>query len=114
MTHVGMTKTHGLCLQQNLKLTEGQLKNLFLLRRAYLQKNALLVNQQHELGQQLQLHATQHSGDSSLHTLNAVEITHQMQDNTVRLHEAFMQYMGVIYDGVSPYNIIPTDTALSC
>ena len=83
-------------LQQNLKLSEEQLKNLFLLRRAFLHRQALILGYQHDL--QLGLQSGQQKQDAQL---QALQYTHQMQDFAIQLHEAFMQFMGGLYTGVS-------------
>ena len=93
----GLLLTHNLCLclQQCLHFSNEQLKKLFLLRRAYLQKSALISGQQQELQQQLQ------SDTSTTDSLEHVQIAHQIQDNSAQQREAFMQYLGLIVDGVS-------------
>ena len=71
--------------------------NLFLLRRAYLQKQALILGYQHDL--QLQQEG---GGQQGAPGLQPVHYMHQMQDFALQLNEAFMQYMGTLYTGVSP------------
>ena len=85
-------------LQHRLRLSEGQLKNVFLLRRAYLQKQVLIQSQQHEL--QLQLADSTSEGNHRLHAATVSQAAHQMQENNVLLQEAITQYMGLIVDGV--------------
>lgn len=84
-------------MQQNLKLSEEQLSNLFLLRRAYLQKQALILSYQHDL--QRQQEADLQEGTP---TLQPVQYIHQMQGFSVQLNEAFMHFMGSLYTGVRP------------
>ena len=69
---------------------------MFLLRRAFLQRQALLLGHQHDL--QLGLASGQQQLDAHL---QALQYQHQMQDFTIQLHEAFMQFMGGLYTGVS-------------
>lgn len=85
-------------LQHRLRLSEGQLKNVFLLRRAYLQKQVLIQSQQQEL--QLQLADSTSEGNHRLHAVTVSQAAHQMQENNVLLQEAITQYMGLIVDGV--------------
>ena len=83
-------------LQQSLNLTDEQLEKLFFLRRAYLQKSAVLSGQQRDLQQQLQ----NQSSIEDQANLEMVQMAHQVQDNNAQLEEAFMQYLGLICDGV--------------
>ena len=82
-------------MQQCLHFSNEQQQKLFLLRRAYLQKSAVIAGQEQQLQQQLQ------SDTSSTGSLEHVHIAHQIQDNSAQQREAFMQYLGLIVDGVS-------------
>ena len=82
-------------MQHGLRLSEGQLKNVFLLRRAYLQKHALIQSQQ------LQLADNTREGNHRLHAIPVSQAAHQLQENDALLQEAITQYMSLIVDGVS-------------
>lgn len=84
-------------MQQNLKLSEEQLSNLFLLRRAYLQKQAVILSYQHDLQRQHQ--SDLQEGESRL---QPVQYIHQMQGFSMQLSEAFMHFMGGLYTRVRP------------
>lgn len=94
-TPAGRAEPDWLKLGQNLKLSEEQLHNLFLLRRAYLQKQALILGYQLDL--QLQQEGGRQQGGPGL---QPVHYMHQMQDLAVQLNEAFMHYMGTLFTGI--------------
>lgn len=84
-------------LQHGLSLSEGQLKDVFLMRRAYLQKQALIQCKQQDL--QLQL-ADAQSATARAHMLTVSQAAQQIQENDILLQESFMQYTGLVCDGV--------------
>lgn len=86
-------------MQHNLHLSEEQNNNLFLLRRAFLRKQALLQNQQHEL--QLELDSADHSCGPCSSGNHADEASQQMWELDRQMQETYFAYKGVIYDGVS-------------
>lgn len=88
-------------LKHALALSKGQLKNVFLLRQAYLQKQAVIEQQ----GQKLQ-HQIMFAPPSANFTTNNTaesQAVQQMQETTCQLHDVFLQYIGVILGGVSQH-----------
>lgn len=84
-------------LQHALKLSEGQLRNMFLLRQAFLQKQAAIQCWE----QELQLAAAPSDTDARLHAITAARSAQQMQETSRQLQEVCVQYVGVMMDGVS-------------
>lgn len=75
-----------------------------MLRRAYLQKQALIQFQQQDL--QMQMTEAHSVNSSRLNTLTVGQAAQQIQENDVLLQEAFMQYSGLVCDGVSVIGLL--------
>lgn len=84
-------------MQHGLHFTKQQKSNIFLLRRAFLHTQALLIRQKQEL---------QHQSDAASGSITSSdespdEVAWQLHDLDRQLQEAYVAYKGVIYDGVS-------------
>ncbi len=81
-------------VQHGLHFSEGQIKNLCLLRRAYLQKLGMLEMQKQGLETQLEASCTQGLGVAD-------ELLQQIQVVNFQMQEATVLYKAIMYDGVS-------------
>ena len=70
---------------------------MFLLRQAFLEKQAAIECWE----QELRLAAVPSATDARLHAITAANAAQQMQVASRQQQEAFMQYIGVIMDGVT-------------
>lgn len=96
-----MTDLPFLCvLQHKLQLSDKQKGTVFLLRRAHLQHQALLLRQKQELQLELGAIAVSH-GLYSSGQADAVQLQRQIQNVEDQMQEVYFTYKGTIVDGVS-------------
>ncbi len=90
-------------VQHALHFSESQLKDVFLLRRAYLQRHAILTHEQQDLELQLDLRS------DSDHSLEQ-----QLEEVALQMQEAYVMYKGVVYDGVSVLSLSVDAGSIDC
>jgi len=91
-------------VQHTLQFSDSQMKDLFLLRRAYLQQQASLLHEQQDLEGQLK--DSNHSkckctDEASAGECAGFQESYQISERRKQLQEAYITYKGIIYDGVS-------------
>jgi len=91
-------------VQHTLQFSDSQKKDLFLLRRAYLQQQASLLHELQDL--EVQLNDKNNSigrcfDDASAGEYTGFQDSYKIHECRKQLQEAYITYKGMIYDGVS-------------
>ncbi len=91
-------------VQHTLQFSNSQKKDLFLLRRAYVQQQASLLHELQDL--EVQLNDRSNSigrctGDISAGECAGFQDSYEISECRKQLQEAYMTYNSIIYDGVS-------------
>ena len=91
-------------MQHTLQFSNSQKKDLFLLRRAYLQQQASLLHELRDLA--VQLNDRNNSigrctGDVSAGECAGFHDSYEISKCRKQLQEAYVTYKGIIYNGVS-------------
>ena len=91
-------------MQHTLHFSDSQKKDLFLLRRAYLQQQASLLHELQDLEGQLNDRnnsIARCTDDASAGECAGFQESYQISERRKQLQEAYITYKGIIYDGVS-------------